>query len=148
MGKNYDINDIIYIPISAIKSKVLNPMTNRLEEYGTFNMDKLLHNIINITENGLSSTIFKLYLEKLKKLHKNNMENIIDKINEKNYTEFDNIYRIILEKCLKVKVDKSTLNTMQTHYYKISEKTKSEKEININIRKMKDEYEKDKKNER
>ena len=143
MEKNYDINDIIYIPISAIKSKVLNPMTNRLEEYGTFNMDKLLHNIINITENGLSSTIFKLYLEKLKKLHKNNMENIIDKINEKNYTEFDNIYRIILEKCLKVKVDKSTLNTMQTHYYKISEKTKSEKEININIRKMKDEYEKE-----
>ena len=142
METNYDINDIIYIPISAIKSKVLNPMTNKLEEYGTFNMDKLLHNIINITESGLSSTIFKLYLEKLKKLHNYNMENIIDKINEKNYTEFDNIYRIILEKCLKVKVDKSTLNTMQTHYYKISEKTKSEKEININIRKMKDEYEK------
>ena len=141
MEKNYDINDIIYMPISAIKSKILNPMTNRLEEYGTLNMDKLLHKIIDITENGLSSSLFKLYLEKLKKLHKNNMENIIDKIIKKNYTEFDTNYKVILEQCLKVKVDISTLNTMQTHYYKINEKTKSEKDININIRKMKDEYE-------
>ena len=143
MENNYDIKDIIYIPVSAIKSKILNPMSNHLEEYGTFNMDKLLNKIINITENGLSSSIFKLYLEKLKKLHKNNMANIIDQISAKNYSEFDDNYKLILEKCLKVKVDKSTLNTMQTHYYKISEKSKSENNININIRKMKDEYEKE-----
>ena len=143
MENNYDIKDIIYIPVSAIKSKILNPMSNHLEEYGTFNMDKLLNKIINITENGLSSSIFKLYLEKLKKLHKNNMANIIDQISAKNYSEFDDNYKLILEKCLKVKVDRSTLNTMQTHYYKISEKSKSENNININIRKMKDEYEKE-----
>ena len=143
MENNYDIKDIIYIPVSAIKSKILNPMSNHLEEYGTFNMDKLLNKIINITENGLSSSIFKLYLEKLKKLHKNNMANIIDQISEKNYSEFDDNYKLILEKCLKVKVDRSILNTMQTHYYKISEKSKSENNININIRKMKDEYEKE-----
>ena len=143
MENNYDIKDIIYIPVSAIKSKIFNPMSNHLEEYGTFNMDKLLNKIINITENGLSSSIFKLYLEKLKKLHKNNMANIIDQISAKNYSEFDDNYKLILEKCLKVKVDRSTLNTMQTHYYKISEKSKSENNININIRKMKDEYEKE-----
>ena len=143
MENNYDIKDIIYIPVSAIKSKILNPMSNHLEEYGTFNMDKLLNKIINITENGLSSSIFKLYLEKLKKLHKNNMANIIDQISAKNYSEFDDNYKLILEKCLKVKVDRSILNTMQTHYYKISEKSKSENNININIRKMKDEYEKE-----
>ena len=143
MENNYDIKDIIYIPVSAIKSKILNPMSNHLEEYGTFNMDKLLNKIINITENGLSSSIFKLYLEKLKKLHKNNMANIIDQISAKNYSEFDDNYKLILEKCLKVKVDRSTLNMMQTHYYKISEKSKSENNININIRKMKDEYEKE-----
>ena len=143
MENNYDIKDIIYIPVSAIKSKILNPMSNHLEEYGTFNMDKLLNKIISITENGLSSSIFKLYLEKLKKLHKNNMENIIEQISAKNYSEFDDNYKLILEKCLKVKVDRSTLNTMQTHYYKISEKSKSENNININIRKMKDEYEKE-----
>ena len=143
MENNYDIKDIIYIPVSAIKSKILNPMSNHLEEYGTFNMDKLLNKIINITENGLSSSIFKLYLEKLKKLHKNNMANIIDQISAKNYSEFDDNYKLILEKCLNVKVDRSTLNTMQTHYYKISEKSKSENNIDINIRKMKDEYEKE-----
>jgi hypothetical protein len=142
MEKNYDIKDMIYLPISAIKSKILNPMTNRLEEYGTLNMDKLLDKIINITENGLASSIFKLYLEKLKKLHKNNMNIIIDKIQEKNYEEFDENYKIILEKCLKIKVDKSILNTLQTHYFKISEKSKSEININKNIREMKDEYEK------
>ena len=143
MENNYDIKDILYIPISAIKSKIINPMTNKLDEYGTFNMDKLLNKIISITENGLSSSIFKLYLEKLKKLHKNNMANIIDQISAKNYSEFDDNYKLILEKCLKVKVDRSTLNTMQTHYYKISEKSKSENNIDINIRKMKDEYEKE-----
>ena len=71
------------------------------------------------------------------------MANIIDQISAKNYSEFDDNYKLILEKCLKVKVDRSTLNTMQTHYYKISEKSKSENNININIRKMKDEYEKE-----
>ena len=143
MEKNYDIKDIIYLPISAIKSGIINPMTNRLDEYGTFNMDKLLDIIINITEGSLSSTIYKLFLEKFKKLHKNNMNSIIDKIIAKEINDFDENYKLILEKCLKVKVDKSTLNTMQTHYFKISEKNKSGINININIRNMKDEYEKE-----
>ena len=141
MENNYDIKDIIYLPISAIKSGMINPITNKVDEYGTFNMDKLLELIINITENSLSSTIFKLYLEKFKKLHRINMESIINKINEKNINDFDDNYRIILEQCLKIKIEKSTLNTMRTHYYKISEKNKSEKNINENIRNMKDEYE-------
>lgn len=139
--KNYDIKDIIYMPISAIKSKILNPINNKLEEYGTLNMDKLLKTIINVVENGLTSSIFKLYLEKFKRLHKNNMENIINKIKEKNNEEFDENYDQILEKCIGIKAEKSTLNTMQTHYFKISEKTKSEENINKNIRDMKDEYE-------
>ena len=143
MEKNYDIKDIIYLPISAIKSGIINPMTNRLDEYGTFNMDKLLDIIINITEGSLSSTIYKLFLEKFKKLHKNNMNSIIDKIIAKELNDFDENYKLILEKCLKVTVDKSTLNTMQTHYYKISEKNKSGLNINLNIRNMKDEYEKE-----
>ena len=141
MENNYDIKDIIYLPISAIKSGMINPITNKVDEYGTFNMDKLLELIINITENSLSSTIFKLYLEKFKKLHRINMESIINKINEKNINDFDDNYRIILEQCLKIKIEKSTLNTMRTHYYKISEKNKSEKIINEIIRNMKDEYE-------
>ena len=141
MENNYDIKDIIYLPISAIKSGMINPLTNKVDEYGTYNMDKLLELIINITENSLSSTIFKLYLEKFKKLHRNNMNSIIDKINEKNINDFDDNYRMILEQCLKIKIEKSTLNTMRTHYYKISEKNKSEKIINEIIRNMKDEYE-------
>ena len=140
MEKNYNINDIIYIPISAIKSGIYNPMTKKIDEYGTYNMNKLLETIINITENSLSSTIYKLYLEKLKKLHKNNMDNIINKIGEKNITEFDANYKMVIEKCLKINVDKSILNTMQTHYFKVSEKNKSGKNIEDNIRKMKDEY--------
>ena len=143
MEKNYNINDIIYIPISAIKSGIYNPMTKKIDEYGTYNMNKLLETIINITENSLSSTIYKLYLEKLKKLHKNNMDNIINKIGEKNITEFDANYKMVIEKCLKINVDKSILNTMQTHYYKVSEKNKSGKNIEDNIRKMKDEYDKE-----
>lgn len=143
MEKNYNINDIIYIPISAIKSGIYNPMTKKIDEYGTFNMNKLLETIINITENSLSSTIYKLYLEKLKKLHKNNMDNIINKIGEKNITEFDANYKMVIEKCLKINVDKSILNTMQTHYFKVSEKNKSGKNIEDNIRKMKDEYDKE-----
>jgi hypothetical protein len=143
MEKNYNINDIIYIPISAIKSGIYNPMTKKIDEYGTYNMNKLLETIINITENSLSSTIYKLYLEKLKKLHKNNMDNIINKIGEKNITEFDANYKMIIEKCLKINVDKSILNTMQTHYFKVSEKNKSGKNIEDNIRKMKDEYDKE-----
>ena len=143
MEKNYDIKDIIYLPISAIKSGFLNPMTNHLDEYGTFNMDKLLDIIINISTDSLSSTIFKLFLEKFKKLHKSNMESIIDKINSKDLNDFDENYKMILEKCLKINVDKSTLNTMKTHYFKISEKNKSGININSNIRKMKDEYEKE-----
>lgn len=143
MEKNYNINDIIYIPISAIKSGIYNPMTKKIDEYGTYNMNKLLETIINITENSLSSTIYKLYLEKLKKLHKNNMDNIINKIGEKNITEFDANYKMVLEKCLKINVDKSILNTMQTHYFKVSEKNKSGKNIEDNIRKMKDEYDKE-----
>ena len=142
MEKNYNINDIIYIPISAIKSGIYNPMTKKIDEYGTYNMNKLLETIINITENSLSSTIYKLYLEKLKKLHKNNMDNIINKIGEKNITEFDANYKMVIEKCLKINVDKSILNTMQTHYFKVSEKNKSGKNIEDNIRKMKDEYDK------
>ena len=142
MENNFEIRDIIYMPVSAIKSKILNPVTNKLEEYGTLNMDKLLDTIINITENGLSSSIYKLFLEKLKKLNKNNIAYIIDQIIQKNYEEFDDNYKEIMEKCLKIEVDKSTLNTMQTHYHKISEKTKSEDNINKNIRHMKDEYEK------
>ena len=141
METNYDIKDIIYLPISAIKSGMINPITQKLDEYGTYNMDKLLDIIINITENSLSSTIFKLYLEKFKKLHRINMESIIDKINAKNLNEFDDNYKMILEQCLKINIEKSTLNTMRTHYYKISEKNKSEKNINDNIRDMKDEYE-------
>jgi hypothetical protein len=125
MEKNYNINDIIYIPISAIKSGIYNPMTKKIDEYGTYNMNKLLETIINITENSLSSTIYKLYLEKLKKLHKNNMDNIINKIGEKNITGFDANYKMVIEKCLKINVDKSILNTMQTHYFKVSEKNKS-----------------------
>ena len=143
MEKNYNINDIIYIPISAIKSGIYNPMTKKIDEYGTYNMNKLLETIINITENSLSSTIYKLYLEKLKKLHKNNMDNIINKIGEKNITEFDANYKMVIEKCLKINVDKSILNTMQTHYFKVSEKNKSGKNIEDNIRKMKDEYDKE-----
>ena len=143
MEKNYNINDIIYIPISAIKSGIYNPMTTKIDEYGTYNMNKLLETIINITENSLSSTIYKLYLEKLKKLHKNNMDNIINKIGEKNITEFDANYKMVIEKCLKINVDKSILNTMQTHYFKVSEKNKSGKNIEDNIRKMKDEYDKE-----
>ena len=143
MEKNYNINDIIYIPISAIKSGIYNPMTKKIDEYGTYNMNKLLETIINITENSLSSTIYKLYLEKLKKLHKNNMDNIINKIGEKNITEFDANYKMVIEKCLKIYVDKSILNTMQTHYFKVSEKNKSVKNIEDNIRKMKDEYDKE-----
>ena len=98
MEKNYNINDIIYIPISAIKSGIYNPMTKKIDEYGTYNMNKLLETIINITENSLSSTIYKLYLEKLKKLHKNNMDNIINKIGEKNITGFDANYKMVIEK--------------------------------------------------
>jgi len=143
MEKNYNINDIIYIPISAIKSGIYNPMTKKIDEYGTYNMNKLLETIINITENSLSSTIYKLYLEKLKKLHKNNMDNIINKIGEKNITGFDANYKMVIEKCLKINVDKSILNTMQTHYFKVSEKNKSGKNIEDNIRKMKDEYDKE-----
>lgn len=143
MEKNYNINDIIYIPISAIKSGIYNPMTKKIDEYGTYNMNKLLETIINITENSLSSTIYKLYLEKLKKLHKNNMDNIINKIGEKKITEFDANYKMVIEKCLKINVDKSILNTMQTHYFKVSEKNKSGKNIEDNIRKMKDEYDKE-----
>ena len=141
METNYDIKDIIYLPISAIKSGMINPITNKVDEYGTFNMDKLLELIINITENSLSSTIFKLYLEKFKKQHKKNMEYIIDKIDQKNINDFDDNYRLIIEQCLKIKIEKSTLNTMRTHYFKISEKNKSEKTINENIRNMKDESE-------
>ena len=118
-------------------------MTKKIDEYGTFNMNKLLETIINITENSLSSTIYKLYLEKLKKLHKNNMDNIINKIGEKNITGFDANYKMVIEKCLKINVDKSILNTMQTHYFKVSEKNKSGKNIEDNIRKMKDEYDKE-----
>ena len=143
MEKNYNINDIIYIPISAIKSGIYNPMTKKIDEYGTYNMNKLLETIINITENSLSSTIYKLYLEKLKKLHKNNMDNIINKIGEKNITGFDANYKMVIEKCLKINVDKSILKTMQTHYFKVSEKNKSGKNIEDNIRKMKDEYDKE-----
>jgi hypothetical protein len=143
MEKNYNINDIIYIPISAIKSGIYNPMTKKIDEYGTYNMNKLLETIINITENSLSSTIYKLYLEKLKKLHKNNMDNIINKIGEKNITGFDANYKMVIEKCPKINVDKSILNTMQTHYFKVSEKNKSGKNIEDNIRKMKDEYDKE-----
>ena len=143
MEKNYNINDIIYIPISAIKSGIYNPMTKKIDEYGTYNMNKLLETIINITENSLSSTIYKLYLEKLKKLHKNNMDNIINKIGEKNITGFDANYKMVIEKSLKINVDKSILNTMQTHYFKVSEKNKSGKNIEDNIRKMKDEYDKE-----
>ena len=143
MEKNYNINDIIYIPISAIKSGIYNPMTKKIDEYGTYNMNKLLETIINITENSLSSTIYKLYLEKLKKLHKNNMDNIINKIGEKNITGFDANYKMVIEKCLKINIDKSILNTMQTHYFKVSEKNKSGKNIEDNIRKMKDEYDKE-----
>ena len=143
LEKKYNIKDIIFLSVSAIKSKFKNPMTNKIEEFATLNINKLMNIIIKITQDSLTSTIYKLFLEKIKKVHKNNIEFIIDKINAKNINEFDENYKLIMENCLKINVEENTLNTIKTHYFKILEKSENEKNANYNIRNMKDEYEKE-----
>ena len=143
LEKNYNIKDIIFLSVSAIKSKFINPMTNKLEEFGTLNLDKLMNIILNITENSFTSTLYKLFLEKVKTIHKNNIDSIIDSIDLKGITDFDENYRLILSKCLNISAEEHTLNTMKTHYFKILDKDENEKNAEKNIRHLKDEYEKE-----
>ena len=105
-------------------------------------MDKLRNKIIEITKDSLTSTIYKLFLEKIKKVHKNNIEYIIDQVNSKNINDFDENYKLIMNNCLKIKIEENTLNTIKTHYFKILEKSENEKNANNNIRSIKDEFEK------
>jgi hypothetical protein len=143
LEKNYNIKDIIFLSVSAIKSKFINPMTNKLEEFGTLNLDKLMNIILNITESSFTSTLYKLFLEKVKTIHKKNIDSIIDSIDLKGITDFDENYRLILSKCLNVSAEEHTLNTMKTHYFKILDKDENEKNAEKNIRHLKDEYEKE-----
>ena len=145
LEENYNIKDIIFLSVSAIKSKFINPKNNQLEEFGTLNLDKLLNLIVDITENSFKSTIYKLFLEKIKTIQKKNTEYIINNIDLKSITDFDINYKLIMQNCLKVDIEESTLNTIKNHYFKILERAESEKNANQNIRNMKDEYEKESK---
>ena len=142
LEKKYNIKDIIFLSVSAIKSKYKNPKTNKMEEFDTLNMDKLMNKIIEITKDSLTSTIYKLFLEKIKKVHKNNIEYIIDQVKTKNINDFDENYKLIMNNCLKIQIEENTLNTIKTHYFKILEKSENEKNANYNIRNIKDEFEK------
>lgn len=142
LERKYNIKDIIFLSVSAIKSKFINPKSNKMEEFGTLNMDKLMNKIIDITKSSLTSTIYKLFLERIKKVYKTNIDYIIDQIQLKNINDFDENYKLIMENCLKVNIEETTLNTIKNHYFKILEKSENEKNANNNIRDMKDEFEK------
>ena len=93
-------------------------------------MDKLLNLIVDITENSFKSTIYKLFLEKIKTIQKKNTEYIINNIDLKSITDFDINYKLIMQNCLKVDIEESTLNTIKNHYFKILERAESEKNAN------------------
>ena len=98
--------------------------------------------IINkIIESSLSSTIYKLFIEKIKDKHEINMDYIINKINLKNITNFDENYKLIMKNCLQIDVSQSTLNTMKTQYFKILDKEEIEANIEYNANKLRIEFE-------
>ena len=135
MKNNYKINDLIYISVSAIKSNY------NKQQFPTKNLDKLMKIITSFIESSLKSTIYKLFFEKIKEVHEKNMEYSINQINLKNITNFDDNYKLIMERCLGVEVSESTLNTMKTHYFKILEKPEIEKTAEINGNRLRVELE-------
>ena len=135
MKNNYGIKDLKYISVSAIKSKYNN------QEFQTKNLDKLMKIIINSIDNSLQATVKKLFFEKIKEIHKKNIEYIIDQIYLKNITNFDENYQLILKNCLKIEICDNTFNTMKTHYFKILDKPEIEENINRNANKLRVEFE-------
>ena len=135
MKNNFGIDDLIYISVSAIKSYYNN------QEFKTKNMNKLMNIITNFVDSSLDSTIYKLFQEKIKEVHGKNMDYIINKIELKNITNFDENYKLIMKNCLQVDVFENTLNTMKTHYFKILEKKEIEENAKQNADQLRIEFE-------
>ena len=135
MEKNYKIKDLIYLSVSAKKSKYKN------QQFETLNLDKLLNIITNIAETSMKSTIYKLFYEKIKQIHERNINSTINDIDIKNISNFHENYKTILEKYLKINVTENTLNTMKTHYFRILEKDEIKNNVEINANKLREEFE-------
>ena len=140
MKNNYGINDLIYISVSAIKSYYNN------QEFQTKNLNKLMNIITNFINSSLNSTLYKAFQEKIKETHNKNMDSIINRINLKNITNFDENYKLIMKNCLNVDVHYNTINTMKNHYFKILEKKEIEENAKYNADQLRIEFE-DKTNE-
>lgn len=134
MKNKYGINDFIYISISTIKNYYN-------QEFQTKNLNKLKNIITNFISTSLNSTLYKLFYEKLKETHKKNMDLLIDEINLKNITKFDENYKLILKNCLNVNVQYNTLNTIKNHFFKILEKKEIIENVKYNIHKLRNEFE-------
>ena len=135
MEKNFKIKDLIYLSVSAKKSKYKN------QEFETLNLDKLLNIITNITETSMKSTLYKLFYEKIKQVHERNIEATINIADIKNISNFHENYKFIFEKYLKINITENTLNTMKTHYFKILEKNEIKENIEFNANKLRVEFE-------
>ncbi len=135
MKNKYGINDLIYISVSAIKSYYNN------QEFQIKNLDKLMNIITNFIDTSLNSTIYKLFNEKIKETHEKNMDYIINKVDLKSISNFDENYKLIMKNCLNVDVFENTLNTMKTHYFKILEKQEIEDNASYNADRLRIEFE-------
>lgn len=142
LERNYNINDILFLSVSAIDSKYLKSKENKFEKFDSFNMDKLLYYISNICWKSLESSLYKFFLEQIKDLQKSKVNNIINNIEStKLYNiKFGDIYKEILEESKGITVENERINSINNYFKKIMESPDIEKVIVKKIKEIKSEY--------